>query len=299
VTTAATSTETIANPAAPQTVADAVRGWYLYGITRRGSLAAVLADADAGLPADAVLTAPAGSAPLQLLECGGLAAIVRPVLRADFSLAAVEERLRSADLEVLVRSHNQVIEAIHDRQAILPAKFGMVYADASDIVSALRSACDVLLTQLNRLEGCDEWAVHLYANREVVRERVSSRIPVVRRLREEFAAARPGRAYFIERQLRDELEAATRQVLVTLAQGAFDRLASSVIAGQVNPVRPATNAAGEVEILRAAFLVSREGAEQFEADVRAAADASEGLRCERSGPWPPYSFAMLGEMETT
>ena len=287
-----------ANPASPETAGGA-RGWYLYGITRRGPLAEVLAEAEAGEPgvADAA-AAPRDAEPLQLLECSGMAAVVRPVRLADFDMAVLQERLRgAAELEAMVRSHNRVIEAVHARQAILPAKFGVVYANAQDIVSALRSACDTLLPQLHRLEGCDEWALHLYADRAVVRERVAARNPAIGRLRDQWAAAKPGRAYFLERQLRDELEAATRQAQVALAQDVLDQLAGAAVAGQVSPIGPAAEAAGEVEILRAAFLVARDGLERFAEAVRAAADASEGLRCECSGPWPPYSFANVQDAE--
>jgi hypothetical protein len=291
--TTAGGTRTDAGPAAPETAGDAALGWYLYGITRRGAPEAVLAEADGGYPdVTGPAAAPGDAAPLQLLECSGLAAVARPVLLADFSPAVLQERLRSAsELEAMVRGHNRVIDAIHARQAILPARLGMVYADSRDILSALRSACGTLLTQLHRLEGCDEWALHLYADRAAVQDRVATRIPAIGRLREECAAARPGRAYFLERQVRDELEAATRQSMATLAQSAFDRLAGCAVAGQVSAAGPAVDAAGEVEILRAAFLVARDGAEDFHAAVRAAADAGEGLRCEHSGPWPPYSFA--------
>ena len=271
---------------------DAARGWYLYGITRRGALADVLAEADVEHGVDAS-TAPSDVAPLQLLECCGLAAVVRPVPLADFGPAVLEERLRSAsELEAMVRSHNRVIESIHAHRAILPVKFGAIYVHPRDILTALRSACDSLLPQLHRLEGCDEWAVHLYADRAVVRERVTSRIPALSRLRAEHAAARPGRAYFLERQLRDELETASRQSLATLAQSAFDRLSAAAVAGRVSAVRPVADATAEVEILHAAFLVARDGIEQFDAELRSVADASEGLRCECSGPWPTYSFAV-------
>src|SRR5262245_24845492 len=119
------------------------RGMYLYGITRPG---------------------PGLGEPLALLECDGLAAVVKPVPLEDYSPAALRERLRSAgELEALVRGHNAVIESVHARQAILPARFGMVYAHADDVVSSVRSAHDELEARLNRLEGCDEWAVHLFA----------------------------------------------------------------------------------------------------------------------------------------
>ena len=281
------------------TVGDVEHGWYFYGITRRGALARALAGAE-GEHHIVTDPPPNGSdvAPLQLLEFLGLAAVVRPVLLADFTLAALRARLQNASaVEAAVRSHNRVIEAIHAQQAILPAKFGMVYAHAEEVVSALRPAHDTLVHQLYRLEGCDEWAVHLYADRAVVRERISTGDAAIRRLRDERAAARPGRAYFLEQQLRDELESATRQALVTLSQKVFDRLADHAVAGQMNPIGSAADLVGEVEILRASFLVQRDAAERFEAEVRAAADPGDGLRYESSGPWPPYSFAGQNEEE--
>jgi hypothetical protein len=163
----------------------------------------------------------------------------------------------------------------------------------------LRSAHDALLRELDRLEGCDEWAVHVYADPAVVRKRIATADPEIARLREERAGAAPGRAYFLERQLRDELDAATEQALVTLAETVFDRLADCALVGQVSPTGSVADASDDAEILRAAFLVARENAERFEEEVRcvASADASEGLRCECSGPWPPYSFAAQSDKE--
>jgi hypothetical protein len=256
-------------------------GWYFYGITRDGPLEVPPAS---------------DSSSLQLLGFSGLAAVVRPVQRDDFSLEAIQERVKSAStLEAMVRSHNHVIEAIHARQPILPAKFGVVYADADDVVSALRSSHDTLRHQLFHIEGCDEWAVHLYADRAVFGERTSSEDPVIRRLRDEHAAARPGRAYFLQQQLRDELRAATEQALAAVAHRTFDRLARFAVASQMSEVEPATDSAGEAEILRSSFLVARDVAEQFREAVRAT--AGDGLRCDHSGPWPPYSFAARYEVE--
>lgn len=252
-------------------------GWYFYGITRSGSLATVLEESE--------------GEPLQLLESSGISAVVRQVPLADFSQAVMRERLQSAsDLEAIVRSHHRVIEAIHAQQAILPAKFGMVYAHAGEIVSALQSERETLLPQLERLEGCDEWALHLYANRAPVRDRIAASDPTIRLWRDELASARPGRAYLLERQLSRALEGATRQELTAVAQTAFDRLSRFAVAGQVTPVGPLEGEDDEVEILRAAFLVGRESVELFAAQVRAMMD-SYGLRFESNGPWPPYSFA--------
>jgi hypothetical protein len=289
VTTTAAETGPVSRSLLDEEAGDDQTAWYLYGITGARPPLTALADADGGESSEG--PAADDAAPLQLLEDSGLVAVVRTVDRAEFSLPVLQDRLAdAASLETLVRRHNRVIEAIHREQAILPAKFGGVYRRAGDIIAALRSHREALLRQLTELEGCDEWGVHLFANPAAVRERVAAEDPRVRRLREERDAARPGRAYFLERQLRDELEAATRQALVTLAQAAFDRLAACAVGGELSAAA-ATADAEEVEILRAAFLVRREEAGRFDEEMHSLASSGAGMRWECSGPWPPYSFA--------
>src|SRR5262245_9440870 len=196
-------------------------GWYFYGITSGGSLDAVIA-ADAERQLDNSRHA----GPLQLLEFAGLAAVVRPVFLADFSQPVLRERLRDAStLETMVRNHNRVIEAVHAQQSILPAKFGVVYVNADEVMSALRPAHDTLLEKLHRLDGCAEWAVHLYADKTIAREHIAADDLSIRRLRHQRAIARPGRAYFLDQQIEDALASATEQALTTLADQTFERFA--------------------------------------------------------------------------
>ena len=266
-------------------------GWYFYGITRRGSLSTLLALADTVGHVDASRE----STPLQLLEFSELAAVVRSVRMDDFSATALEERLQSETaLEGMVRSHNGVIEAIHARQAMLPAKLGAVHARQEEMLSALRREHDSLLRQLNWLEGRDEWALHLYADGAGVAERISKEDPAIRRLREAHALARPGRAYFLEQQIREALESTTELQLSTLGQATFDRLAPFAVERQSSDVQAVTDQ-GEIEILRASFLVSRTNADAFTREARCIGDSNEHLRCDVSGPWPPYSFAVWHE----
>lgn len=263
----------------PTSSVDDVHGWYFYGITECGLLT----------PA---FLASCGDSPLQLVELSGLAAVVRRVLLDDFRPAALRDRLHNDEgLEVLVRCHNDVIEAIHARQPILPSKLGVVYGHADDIVSALRPVHDTLVRTLHRLRSCDEWAVHLYADEAMVRAQVADAEPALKKLRDELAGARPGRAYFLEQQLRDELRAATEQALSTHAEKTFDRLSTFAVDALANPPKPATHATEQVEILRASFLISRDIAEQFRSEIQLCGAESDGVRCEYTGPWPPYSFA--------
>ena len=262
--------------------------WYLYGVTLRGVVDEP--ELAAGSWVDAAES-------VRRLVCRDLVAIVRPVSRAEFHPDALQLRLRDAAwLETMVRSHNQVIASIHQEQAILPAKFGSVYARVEDLSAALEEAHDALVVQLRSLEGCDEWGIRVYADRPAIRRHVAAEHPAMQQLQQQIAAARPGRAYFLQRKLADELAAATEQVLAGLARAAYDHLLPWAVAGQVNPpVATSGDVTGEIEILRADFLVRREGQEPFVAAVGTFVEGQEGLRCEYSGPWPPYSFAMLAE----
>ena len=269
----------------PTSDVDDVHGWYFYGITERGLLAPSF-------------LASCGESPLELVELSGLAAVVRRVFLDDFRPAALRDRLHNDDgLETMVRSHNEVIEAIHARQTILPSKLGVVYAHADDLVSALRPVYETLVRKLDRLRSCDEWAIHLYADEAMVRAQVADSEPALKKLRDELAGARPGRAYFLGQQLRDELRAAAEQALLSHAQETFNRLSTFAVDALASPVKPTSDSTDLVEILRASFLISRDSAEQFKAEVPLCCDESEGVRCEYTGPWPPYSFAAHEEGE--
>jgi Gas vesicle synthesis protein GvpL/GvpF len=275
-------------------------GWYLYGITRRGAVGTLRpARGDGDRGAAPWASDPAGDEgePVQMLDCGALAAIVRRVPLAQFSEEALRERGDdTAWVAEMARRHNQVIAAIHEEQAILPAKLGSVYARAEDVQAAVAEAHDALLAQLERVEGCDEWAVHVYADRAAIEQRVVAAHPTIQALQQEIAAASPGRAYLLQGRLDEERAAATDQALRELAQAHYEHLAREAVAGQpTQPTRSAPEAHGEIEVLRAAFLVQRASADTFLAELRSCAESREGVHCEYSGPWPPYSFAVLTE----
>jgi hypothetical protein len=277
-------------------------GWYLYGITRRGALATTQPERSNGARGTAVLALNLGrddGEPVQVLDCGALAAIVRRVPLAQFSAEALRTRHDdTAWFADMAHRHNQVIAALHQQQAILPAKFGSIYARAEDVQTAVAEAQEALLAQLERVEGCDEWAVHVYANHPAIAQRVAAEHQRLHQLQHELATASPGRAYFLQRELDEERAAATEQALRELGQAAYDRLARWAVAGRVTPpARSTPDAHGEIEILRAAFLVRRANADTFLAEVRSCVEGHDGVHCEYSGPWAPYSFAVPIEEE--
>src|SRR2546423_1174027 len=276
------------------------RGWYLYGITRRGVPATRRSERGNGDRGMAELALDAGAdegEPVQVLDCGALAAIVRWVPLAQFSEEALRARHDdSAWFAAMAHRHNQVIAAIHQQQAVLPAKFGSIYARAEDVQAAVAEAQEALLAQLERVEGCDEWAVHMYADHPAIEQRLATAHPIIQQLQQELAAAPPGRAYFLQHKLDEERAAATDQALRELAPAAYEHLARWAVADRVTPpARSTPNAHGEIEILRVAFLVRRANADTFLAELRSYVEGRDGVHCEYSGPWAPYSFAVPAE----
>ncbi len=257
------------------------RGWYLYGIALGEHAAELIA---------ALAQEQDGS--LQALEQGQLAAIVKPVPLAEFTAEALRAHAEDlAWLETMVRGHNRVVEGIHQASPVLPAKFGAVYPSREALRSALAEHHDHLLALLRQLEGCDEWGVHLYADRQALQQ-LASEHSSLQSLKRELATASPGRAYLLKRKLADELTNITEQALDELAQASYARLKREAAAGQVNPRAPTSaESSGERDVFHALFLVQREHQTAFLEEVQRLAEEHVELRCEYSGPWPPYSFA--------
>jgi hypothetical protein len=267
------------------------RGLYLYGIIRRAGAQAATSPAAEG-SAESGSDADAGSA--LLVVQGDLAAVVRTAQLAEFDPEEIRRRAEDpAWLAAAVQRHNAVIAAVHETRAILPARFGSVYASAEDLSATLAASHDRLLTQLDRLEGCDEWGIHVYADRARVEARVVAEDPALRDAMSEIGTASTGRAYFLRRKLLDQVADATDRALAALAQSVFDSLLRLAVDGDISP--PAVRSPegdADTEILRAAFLVRRAARQDFLAAVEALADEAGELHCERTGPWPPYSFAV-------
>jgi hypothetical protein len=67
----------------------------------------------------------------------------------------------------------------------------------------------------------------------------------------------------------------------------LDRLRSVAVASRINkPI-------GDKMIMNAAFLVSRDLENAFDAGVKSIASAHDKLTFKYTGPWPPYNFVNI------
>jgi hypothetical protein len=68
----------------------------------------------------------------------------------------------------------------------------------------------------------------------------------------------------------------------------------AVASRHLPPQDPRLTGRSEPMILNAAYLVEAPERDSFQAAVRAVAEQHEHVSVELEGPWPPYSFAVLG-----
>jgi Gas vesicle synthesis protein GvpL/GvpF len=163
--------------------------------------------------------------------------------------------------EAAIMAHAEVVEAlVAASEAVLPARFGGMHADADALRAAVAERAAELTAALARVRGCVELGVRALA---------PARQDVV---------ASSGGAYMRARlEQRQEAE----------------RLADELHAPLAALAREATLTVGATErlLLSAAYLVPEDAVPEFREVVERLQAARPDLGLVCTGPWPPYSFA--------
>jgi hypothetical protein len=164
-----------------------------------------------------------------------------------------------------VLDHARVVDELFAaNDAVLPARYGHAFADAAAVEAAVGGRLDALREALERVRGHVEVGLRVTAPSSTAQRGTAS----------------SGRDYLAAR--RAQLRAAE-----DLARAIHEPLADAAAAASVNVL-----ATPEL-LLSAAYLVPRDQLDSFLGLVeRTTADHSE-LAFACTGPWPPYSFAIL------
>src|SRR4051812_7382002 len=224
------------------------------------------------------------AAPLQVVEHAGLSAVV-----CDVDLAEFGERALAANLEDLswvewaARTHNDVVWLVAGAATCAPLRLVTVCLDDESVRAKVDGLRDDLERVLDQVEGRQEWSLKV-----LVRGRAPAEVAA--------APAPSSGADYLRRkreaadQRRGHSEDATR------AAHRLDETARThaVASRHLPPQDPRLTGRTEPMILNAAYLVEAAERDSFRAAVHAAAEQHEQLAVELEGPWPPYSFAVLG-----
>lgn len=264
--------------------------FYVYCVGARDALAASFG----GELPDAMET---GSR-LEMIERGGLAAVVSRVPLADYGEDALASRLADATWTAMrALRHERAVEHFARRASVVPLRFGTIYLRREGVERMLKENGSRLLATLSRLEGREEWGLNIYVERTRLREEVTRLSARLRELDERAAAASPGQAYLLRKKIDalrdDEARAEAKRVAASV-----ETTLAAACDGSVRLRVLKDEAAEQGELYaRLAFLVARAKFEGFRAEAERLAEhyAPLGFNFELTGPWPAYNFASPGE----
>jgi hypothetical protein len=254
---------------APATVA-----WYVFGAAAAG---AALDEAAAGL-VDAGVE-------VEVVVERSLAAIAGLVPLAEFAEEAIAERLNDREwLEARARAHEDVLQAVAAKTAVVPFRFGTVYRGLPEVRGLLAARREELEAALERVRGRVELGVKLWLDR--------ARLEAALGGDDTDAVATTGAAYLQRRSRERKLaeQAAARRA--ELAALAHERLLAHAVDGVANRPQPRElTGRSEEMLLNAAYLVAAGDRSLHEEVARLAGEhAPLGVVYELTGPWPPHNF---------
>ncbi|WP_425827735.1 GvpL/GvpF family gas vesicle protein [Streptomyces fractus] len=233
-----------------------------------------------GAPLQAELTGVAGAPPRQL-EHEGLVAVVGSVPERDFAEAPLRAHLEDLDwLTETARAHQNVIAALTTVTSPLPLRLATVFRDDSGVRQMMEQEERRFRAGLDRLEGRVEWGVKVYV------EEPEAEAPAP------APAASSGRDYLRRRRAERTARDDTWRRAERFAQELHDELSRHAAHTRIHPPQnPELSRVSGLNVLNAAYLVERSGAEEFVELVDATKDREPDLRVELTGPWAGYSFS--------
>ena len=185
-----------------------------------------------------------------------------------------------------VLAHQRVNETVMQQHTVIPMSFGTVFKTDDDIIELLRSAYEAFTDVLNKMEDKFEFGLKVLWDRDQIIREIEEEDEDIRRLKGEISSQK-GSTYFARMQYGRLIDAALQARSERYVAEIFEALRDVSVASRSNkPI-------GDRMIMNAAFLVSRDTEEAFDARVRDIGSRYDKLTFKYTGPWPPYNFVNI------
>jgi hypothetical protein len=185
-----------------------------------------------------------------------------------------------------VLAHQRVNETVMREHTVLPMSFGTMFKTRDDVTAFLKSAYRAFSDVIDKMEAKLEFGLKVLWDRDAVIREIEHEDDDIRRLKNEIAAQK-GSTYFARMQYGRLIDQALQTKSERYVAEIFERLRDVSVAARANkPI-------GDRMILNAAFLVSRESEDAFDARVKALGGTHDKLTFKYTGPWPPYNFVNI------
>jgi hypothetical protein len=236
---------------------------YVYGLMRAREARAAVQSAE-------------GNPPVDLVESGGLAALV-----TEISESAARLRRES------VTGHAGVLQAAFEHGPLLPLRFGTVMADSDAVIQDLLiPRAQTMLARLDALEGKAEILVKATYLEEPLLRSILENDRSLRRAVERMRSLPPAATHFERVRIGEAIAGAVASRREVDAQAMVGELRPLAVAMRVSEPHHERTA------LNASFLVERSNLEQFDAAVEHLSESHAGrAQFKLIGPMPAHSFA--------
>ena len=214
-------------------------------------------------------------APVYTVRCDDLSAVV-----SDAPLGVLDPTRDN------VLAHQRVNETVMSEHTVLPMSFGTVFKTRDDVTAFLKSAYRAFSDVLDKMENKLEFGLKVLWDRDAVINEIEREDEDIHRLKSEIAAQK-GSTYFARMQYGRLIDAALQAKSERYVAEIFERLRDVSVAARANkPI-------GDRMILNAAFLVTRDAENAFDARVKQLGASHDKLTFKYTGPWPPYNFVNI------
>ena len=185
-----------------------------------------------------------------------------------------------------VLAHQRVNETVMQQHTVIPMSFGTVFKTREDIIELLRSAAEAFGDVLNKMQNKLEFGLKVLWDRDQAVRGVESEDEDISRLKKEISGQK-GPTYFARMQYGRLVDAALHARSERYVAAVLHELRDVSVASRINkPI-------GDKMIMNAAFLISRDQEQAFDAKVKSIASRFDKLTFKYTGPWPPYNFVNI------
>ena len=229
-----------------------------------------------------------GETPRQI-GAEGLTAVVGTVDLSRFGTDGLQRSLNDLDqLAAIAQAHHAVVQLAAVAGPAAPTRLATVYDDDERVREMLAEHREAFVDALRHVAGRQEWGVKAYgADRPDEAPEQADAVHTT------------GTAYLRQRRAALSSRDASRRRVSAAADELFERLSPlAADARRHRPQDPQLSGDKRTMVVNDAYLVDVDAAEAFGRAVAGLAEVHPELAVELTGPWPPYSFAVI-EQEAT
>jgi len=204
----------------------------------------------------------------------------------------------STDKEVVkdwVLAHEKIIERTsEDCGTVMPFSFDTIIKPDADktapemLLHWMSEEYERLESTIKKISGKKEYGVQIFYSPSVMGERVASRNPAIKNLKDEMKHRGPGMEYMVRQKIEQELKAGMESEAVSLVHDCYKKIKDACDEVKIEKIKKSAEKEKKM-LMNCSCLVSDENYLKL-GDVLETIEKEYKLSVRFTGPWPAYSF---------